>query len=120
MSRQIFKSPGPPIEVLMRLLEKISVFKTDKYYYLTSTSYKRCQFEKQHGEDLLVEILLDLEKYYIQSKKYFVQRDINYKRILTIVRQLCNFHGVVFSSDIKYEHSSYDICYKIYCTGTRN
>ena len=53
-------------------------------------------------------------KSFYQSKKKYVTRDMNYTRLLTIIRQICNSHMIPYVSNVKYSNSSYDIEYVIF------
>ena len=37
-----------------------------------------------------------------------------YKNFVTIIRQICKYHHIPFTSSIKYNKSKYDIYYFIY------
>ena len=39
---------------------------------------------------------------------------MNYKNFVTILRQICKFHHIPFTSTIKYDKSAYDISYSIF------
>ena len=40
---------------------------------------------------------------------------MNYKNFVTIIRQICKYHHIPFTSNIKYSKSKYEIKYFIYC-----
>ena len=56
----------------------------------------------------------NLKKYYFKSKHHYLERDSTYKNFVTIVRQICKYHHIPFTSDIKYSKSKYEIKYFIY------
>ena len=56
----------------------------------------------------------NLKKYYFSSKYFYLERDMIYKNFVTIVRQICKYHHIPFTSSIKYNKSKYDIYYFIY------
>ena len=45
---------------------------------------------------------------------YYLVRKMSFNRFLTILRQLCNFNGIVYKNEVKYSNSRYDIQYTIY------
>jgi len=107
MVSQIFKDTFPK-DGLFKFLEQCSEKKTN-YYYLTKTSYKSAQY-KEYIEPFCEEI----KNYYFKSKQHYATRKMNYKNLITIIRQLCKYHHIPFTSAIKYDKSSYEISYSIY------
>lgn len=108
MTSQIFKD-SVPSEILFGLLDYIYAFKDDKYYIINSSSFKKAQFMK-----LLDDFMKILEPYYHSSKLFYIQREMNYPRFITVIRQVCNSCSVKYTSKIKYINSNYDIHYCIY------
>jgi hypothetical protein len=106
MSSQIFKSLIP-IDILFELLEKICV-KDDKYYHLSKTSYKSAAYH-----NLLDGFYSNIIDYYHISKRHYVDRKMNYKRFLTIIRQICSVNNVSYKSSIVFNNSNYEIIYFI-------
>ena len=39
---------------------------------------------------------------------------MTYKNLITIIRQICKYNNIPFTSDIKYSKSKYEITYFIY------
>ena len=60
------------------------------------------------------EFLKYLRPYYYKSKQVYLERKINYKNYLTIIRQLCNFLKIKYDKIKKYSNSTYEIVYVIY------
>jgi hypothetical protein len=107
MSSQIFKNKIPN-EYLIKLLEEIAV-KTDKYYIINNITYKKGIFNNT------IPIFLEACKpYYHISKRVYLERKLNYNAFITILRQICNFNKITYTSQIKYDKSQYDIIYYIY------
>jgi hypothetical protein len=107
MSSQIFKLPIPT-QILIDLLEVISV-KTDSYFVVNNNSYKKGIFN-----DVISNFIDKCKPYYHISKRKYLERKINYNSFITIVRQICNFNKITYTSQIKYDKSTYDIMYNIY------
>lgn len=108
MSKQIFKKQVDKAMVL-NLLEKINVFKTDKYY-----TYNKNSFKKALYLGCLEEFIESCKEYYHSSKQKYLEGEITQKRLTTIIRQLCKCAGISYTSKIQYDKSVYDIYYYIY------
>jgi hypothetical protein len=107
MLKQIFKKQVP-IHLLIDVLEKICL-KTDKYYLIDINAYKKVLFNGLH-----IEFCESLKEYYHLSKLFYVERKFTYNSFTNIVRQLCKSNNILFSSQIKYNESKYNIDYFIY------
>ena len=55
-----------------------------------------------------------IKPYYFKSKQFYLERDKNYKNIITIIRQICKFNHMAYTSKIVYLKSTYEIKYFIY------
>tara|TARA_Y100000816_G_C26090834_1_gene576429 strand:+ start:1283 stop:1621 length:339 start_codon:yes stop_codon:yes gene_type:complete len=107
MNSQIFRE-NLPKDILFDFLKENSSEKIN-YYFFTKTHFKAAQFQK-----LVAPFLEKIKPYYFSSKQKYVTRKMNYKNFVTIVRQICKFHHIPFSSNIKYDKSTYEINYNIY------
>jgi len=107
MLKQIFRKNVVP-EKLYNLLEQ-SCLKTDKYYLLDMNAFRKMVFHAHH-EAFLAEIL---ECYHL-SKQFYATRKLTYNSFTNIVRQICKSNGIMFTSQIKYNESKYNIDYFIY------
>jgi len=107
MSLQIFKNKIPN-EILFDLLDEIAV-KNDKYYVFNTIAYKKGVFNNKIND-----FVEKCKPYYRLSKMKYVERKPTYNSITTIIRQICNFNKINFTSQIKYDKSTYDIVYYIY------
>ena len=107
MSSQIFRD-NIPKKILFDFLKENAVEKLN-YYFFSKTHFKAAHFNEN------VQPFLDeVKDYYFSSKQKYVTRKMNYKNFDTIIRQICKFHHIPFSSNIKYDKSTYDINYNIY------
>lgn len=113
MADQIFIQKKPRIEILIWFLENICQMKTDKYYYISNSSYKKATLN-----NILNPFLEKLHEYYIPSKRYYIERKLNYKRMITIIRHVCNTNNITYTSNIEYSKSTYTICYKVFIDKT--
>jgi hypothetical protein len=107
MSTQIFKK-NIPKEFFFEFLDKISI-KNEKYYLLNSELFKKSLYN-----DILKNFINICLPYYHISKRKYLERNITYKHFLTILRQICNSNGILYTSKIKYDKSNYDMVYYIY------
>ena len=106
MKSQIFKSTVP-ITILFELLEKICV-KDEKYYNLSKSVFKAAEYR-----NLLNDFCSKIIEHYHTSKRYYVDRKMNYNKFVTVVRQICSLNNVSYTSKIVYNKSDYDILYYI-------
>lgn len=107
MLKQIFRSNIEP-EKLYALLE-LCCIKTEKYYLFDNNAFRKMVFHNVH-EDFFKDIL----DYYHLSKQFYVTRKLSYNSFTNIVRQICKSNGIMFTSQIKYNESKYNIDYFIY------
>jgi hypothetical protein len=107
MSSQIFKGHVPN-ELLIKLFDDIAV-KSEKYYVINNNSYKKGMFN-----NLIEDFIKQCIPYYHLSKRKYLERKLTYNSFITIIRQICNFNNITYTSQIKYDKSTYDIMYYIY------
>jgi hypothetical protein len=107
MSSQLFKQQIPT-ELVFELLDKISI-KTDNYYIVDINAYKKGIFN-----NTIPQFIEKCIPYYFLSKRVYLQRELTCKSFITVLRQICNFNKITYKSQIKYDHSDYDIVYYIY------
>ena len=107
MASQIFKEHIPN-ELLFGLMDKITI-KTDKCYVVDKSSYKRGLFNES-----IVEFITKCKPYYFLSKRKYLERTLTYNSVITIIRQICNYNKITYTSQIKYDKSDYDIVYYVY------
>jgi hypothetical protein len=104
---QSFKNPIKT-EVLFEFLEKICE-KTDKYYIFNMSSYKRGELDSVNDEFLEI-----IKPCYHVAKRFYVDRKRSYTTMCTIIRQICKFNSILFTTKIVYSKSKYNIPYYIY------
>ena len=109
MASQIFKKKIPT-QMLFELLEKIAVI-TDKRFILSKAAYKKGNSE---SNNTIQEFLNQCKEYYYLSKQKYLEKKLNYNSFITVVRQICNYNNITYTSQIKYSKSDYDIEYYIY------
>ena len=107
MSSQIFRKPVPK-EILFDLLDKICI-KTDKYYLIDTNAYRKLMFYNYQTD-----FCTQLREYYNLSKLLYIERKMIYNSFTNIVRQICKSNNIMFTSQIKYNESKYNIDFFIY------
>ena len=107
MTTQIFKQ-NVPNELLFNLLDSICA-KNDKQYILNNEAFKRGVFQES-----IPKFLTECSPYYHISKRKYLERKLTYNTFMTVLRQICNFNNITYTSQIKYDKSNYDIIYNIY------
>ena len=104
---QIFQTDFPK-EKLFQFLDNYCNKKKNKLT-LNKASFKRAKLDNN-----VVPFCNDLKKYYYPSKYHYLERDMIYKNFITVIRQICKYHHLAFTSNIRYFKSKYEIEYIIY------
>ena len=107
MSTQIFKK-NIPNDVIFNLLDSICM-KNEKHYIFNIEAFKKGVFKES-----ISTFLIDCNPYYHISKKKYLEKKLTYNSFTTILRQICNFNKITYTSQIKYDKSEYNIIYYIY------
>jgi hypothetical protein len=107
MTTQIFKK-NIPNELLFHLLDSICV-KNVKHYTFNIESFKKGIFMEN-----ISKFIEECLPYYHLSKRKYLEKKLTYNSFTTILRQICNFNKITYTSQIKYDKSSYNIIYYIY------
>ena len=107
MSIQIFKK-NIPNENFFQLLDSICL-KNEKHYILDVDSFKKGIFK-----EIIQQFLDNCKQYYHLSKRKYLEKKLTYNSFITVIRQICNFNKITYTSQIKYDKSTYSIVYYIY------
>jgi len=107
MSTQIFKNQIPN-HIFFDLLNKICL-KNDKHY-----TYNMNSFKKGIYNEYIPNFISFCQPYYHLSKRKYLEKKLCHKSFTTILRQICKFNNIKYTSEIKYDKSNYDIIYYIY------
>ncbi len=91
-----------------KIIKKYCINEKKNEYIFSPISFKKMLFDK-FFDDFINELL----PYYHKSKQFYLKRDINYKTIVTIFRQLLNSLFIPYTSKIVYNKSKYSIHYII-------
>ena len=104
---QIFKKDYPKT-LFFNFLSLFCELNNNQYIF-SKEAFKRIKLEKKEDE-----FCEELKNYYFSSKYHYLERDKTYKNFVTIIRQICKYYHIPFTSDIKYSKSKYEIKYFIY------
>lgn len=99
------------IKILYNFLEKVCDKYNDgsyNYFIIDNTSFKKIEYY-----EILDNFKKEIEPYYINSKKFYLTRKLDYNKFLTIIRQICKFSNIYYYSKISYDKSKYFIYYYI-------
>jgi len=111
MSTQIFKR-NIPNELLFNILDELCV-KNDKYYIFNVNSFRKGIYN-----DLIPKFLDTCKPCYHISKRKYLEKKLTFNSFITVLRQICNFNKITYTSQIKYDKSDYSIIYYIYFSNT--
>lgn len=99
--------------ILLNLLDKVNCEKKDInnqiIYTINIYTYKKIKYN-----NYTTDFINEIKKFYYKSKYFYLDRDINYRNFLTIVRQICNYNNILFDKKLIYDNNSYNIIYYIY------
>ena len=107
MPSQIFKNYIPN-DILFELLNEIAV-KCNNCLVINNISFKKGLFS-----DSISKFIETCKPYYHLSKRKYLDKKLTYNSFITIIRQICNNNKITYTSQIKYNKSSYEIVYYIY------
>ena len=107
MPSQIFKY-SPPIHLLFDFLETVCEKKNNKYIF-SKANFKKGQLQEKN-----IPFFESLKQYYYRSKLFYLTRPMIYKNFVTVIRQLCKYNQVAYTSEMKYSKSKYEIVYTIF------
>ena len=97
-----------PTNMLIELLQNISVKHNNKFIF-NKNAYKKGIFDNS-----IQEFIINCKPYYHISKQKYLDKKLTYNVINTIIRQICKFNNITFTSKIQYDKSNYEIIYYIY------
>lgn len=105
---QIFQKPLPK-DILHNFLIKYCENNHDHLLF------SKVAFKKMKLQENSIQNFYNLVKpYYYNSKRYYLSRDKTYKNLITVIRQICKFLHIPYTSKIIYFKSTYEIIYYIY------
>ena len=108
MTQQILKEKIP-IEYLINLYKNIYPDYNNGNYIIINEFF----FKKINYENLFDSFINEIDPYYFNSKKNYINKKHNYKSFLTIIRHICKSNNIAYTSKIIYDKSKYYINYFI-------
>lgn len=99
------------INLVTELLLKLGYISTS-YLIIDKETIQSCIFNDVSYLNSVLTILK--EKNYHTSKYYYLERDMSYKSLITIIRQILKYKQIDYFTKIKYVNSSYFTQYFIY------
>ena len=103
---QIFKK-SIPNNILFDLLDTICV-KQNMCYVFNLDAYKKGIYNEKFQS-----FLDTCKPYYHISKRKYLEKKLTYNSFTTVLRQICKFNKITYTTQIKYDKSNYDIYYYI-------
>lgn len=107
MPNQIFKEDVLN-QTLFDFLEKICI-KKEKHFIFDLNSYKKILFY-----NLYKDFTLQLEPHYHKAKQFYLNRPLTYNSMTTILKQICKCNSISYTSETKYNESTYTIVFYIF------
>jgi len=104
---QIFKAHVNN-DILICLFDNICV-KMNNYYFFNTNAFKKGVFNNK-----IQEFLIACKPFYHSSKQKYLDNKLTYNSFTTVLRQICKFNQISFTSKIKYDKSNYEIQYFVY------
>ena len=108
---QIFKKGIEP-KYFFDFIKKYGNKKINEQFTFNHISYKKANYNND-----VQKLINYLANYYHKSKQFYLTRNMNYKNFVTIIRQVCNYLCIPYTSKIIYSNSKYNINYVIYLEG---
>ena len=108
MRGQVFHKPVPQY-LLWQFLQTIQAYDYGSYLVVCNDQFKRAKLQ-----NVLNPFLVQMQDYYLPSKRHFIDKTMSFYKLMTILRQICNANGIVYERKMKYVKSSYEILYHLY------
>lgn len=106
-NNQIFKQ-AVSNEVFFNFLKENCTSTHNNFFIFDIDAFKKAKF---HGR--IQAFCTNLYDFYYPVKHEYISRDNNFTRFMTIIRQICNYNNIPFTTRIKYANNTYYITYFI-------
>ena len=100
-------------ELLKDILNKICMIDSNHESDINQIVITKALFKRAEIHNLIQPFLESIKEHYYLSKQHYIDRQINYNKFITIIRQLCNVNDIKYVSTIVYSKSNYEIEYTI-------
>jgi hypothetical protein len=107
MSSQLFKM-NVPIDLFTSFLG-LNCIRHNNYYLFNNASFKKGLLNES-----IEAFVVNIKEFYHLSKQKYLTNKRSYNMFTTIIRQICKSHNIVFTSQILYDKSKYEIVYYIF------
>ena len=97
-----------PNEKFYEFLQKYCGMINNNFFFFYIDSYKKAKFYND-----IKHLCNELYNYYYPSKYHYLTRDQKFSKFTTIIRHICNFNGIPFTTRINYASNTYYISYYI-------
>ena len=111
-NNQIFKYILPK-NIFFNFLNIIKKYSDNKNIYKNKILIDKIIYKKLEFNNEIQNLIDNIKPYYNENKIFYINRKINYKNFLTIIRQLCKICNISYENKIKYYNSKYEIFYLI-------
>ena len=96
------------INIILKYIQNNSYIENNKYI-IDNNVFKQSIYHNNVDE-----IIKYLKPHYYKAKRIYLERKINYKNYLTILRQIFNYLDIKYEKFKKYSNSTYEMIYIIY------
>jgi len=110
MTSKIFKTIVPN-ELLFNLLEEICIIKNNDN--ISQYTFDTASFKKGIFNNSIPVFVEELKNYYHTNKWMYLERNMTYNYFTTILRHICKFNIIAFTTEMRYDKSTYEIIYLI-------
>lgn len=95
-------------EIFKNFLKNFCV-NENNYYMINNEIFKKYKIKNKFDD-----FIKDLMDFYKNSKKYFLERDVTFNILTTILRHICKYLNIEYTKKIVYNKNNYTIQYYIY------
>ena len=114
MANQLFKEKVPLTLFTDFLKNAITPINDENNKNLFIYKVNKTIFKKLLYLNVYEDFLQKINKFYYLSKRHYVEKTQTYNSFLTICRQICKSHNIIYKSNILYDKSKYEIIYNLY------
>lgn len=82
----------------------------NNYYIVNVNCYKKSIFNNDNN---IKNFINCIKPYYKKQKLFYIEREMSYNNLMTLIRHICKFKNIPYRNIIKYDKSKYEIIYYI-------
>jgi hypothetical protein len=94
--------------LLKRFLDPICI-KNTTHYVINYETLKRARYTTHYDDFINM-----LKPYYYPSKRHYLDDPTPYRRFLTILRQICSYNNIAYTTATVYDRAKASLEYRIY------